>query len=273
MSSMEKIYEAAGYIKERSSYNPKIGLILGSGLGEFADRLENADVFDYKTIPNMPVSTVEGHKGRFVVTEELICMQGRFHFYEGYSMEEVTFPIRVMKLLGVETIIVTNAAGGINSCFLPGDLMLINDHINFMGTNPLIGRNLDHFGERFPDMSNCYNKKLGEIAKEAGKDKGVALKEGVYCAMTGPNYETPAEVRMIKVLGGDAVGMSTVPEVVTAVHSKMNVIGISCITNMASGVTENSLDHQEVIETSERVKEKFILLIEGIIEKLINNKL
>ena len=214
----------------------------------------------------MPVSTVEGHKGRFVLTESLICMQGRFHFYEGYSMEEVTFPIRLMKLLGVETIIITNAAGGINSSFSPGDLMIINDHINFMGTNPLIGKNLNDYGERFPDMSNCYDKGLYEMVKDIAKKKGISLQEGVYCAVTGPSYETPAEVRMIGVLGGDAVGMSTVPEAIIANHSQVKVIGISCITNMAAGVSKTPLSHQEVIETSEKVKDKFTFLVEGIIE-------
>ena len=183
-------------------------------------------------------------------------------------MEDVTFPIRLMKLLDVETIIVTNAAGGVNLNLEAGDLMIITDHINMMGTSPLIGKNLDAFGERFPDMSNCYDRECIRLCKEVAMEKGICVKEGVYCAMTGPNYETPAEIKMIRAMGGDSVGMSTVPEVIVANHSKMKVIGISCITNMAAGVTDCALNHQEVIDTSQRVKTQFITLLNGIVEKL-----
>lgn len=266
MELMERLKQAADYIKVRSKYSPKIGVILGSGLGEFGDNLENAEYYDYKDVPNLPVSTVVGHKGRFVVTEKLICMQGRFHFYEGYKLTDVTFPIRLMKLLGVEKLIVTNAAGGVNTDFIAGDLMVITDHINMMGTNPLIGANLDNFGTRFPDMSNGYDKEMIEIALTAGQKQGLMLKQGVYCAMTGPSFETPAEIRMVRTLGGDAVGMSTVPEVITANHCGIKALGISCITNLAAGVSQQPLNHAEVIETTQRVKEKFIQLLSAIVE-------
>ena len=265
---MEKLIQASQYIKDKTNFMPKIGMILGSGLGDIADNLENSQSFEYKDIPNMPISTVEGHKGRFVVTENVIYMQGRFHYYEGYSMNEVTLPVRLMKLLGVEVLIITNAAGGINPNFKVGDLMLITDHINMMGNNPLIGKNLDDLGERFPDMSNCYNSDLRHLVKEVAKECSIELQEGVYFANTGPSYETPAEVKMGRILGGDAVGMSTAPEAIVANHCKMKVIGISCITNMATGMGHDTLNHDEVIETSKEVKPRFIKLINSIIEKL-----
>jgi purine-nucleoside phosphorylase len=195
-------------------------------------------------------------------------MQGRFHYYEGYKMQEVTFPIRVMKLLGVETIIVTNAAGAVNTDFKPGDLMIIKDHINLSGDSPLIGKNLEKFGPRFPDMSTAYDPKLISLAKKVANDLNIEVKEGVYTLFTGPTYETPAEIRMVRVLGGDAVGMSTVPEVIVANHSKMKVIGISCLTNMAAGILEQPLNHEEVIETSNMVKDKFINLMSSLIKAL-----
>ncbi|MGE4213734.1 MAG: purine-nucleoside phosphorylase [Anaerotignaceae bacterium] len=265
---MERLIQASDYIKQRTKYAPKIGVILGSGLGDFGDNLENAEYYDYKDVPNLPVSTVVGHKGRFVVTDKLICMQGRFHFYEGYKLTGVTFPIRLMKLLGVEKLIVTNAAGGVNEAFSAGDLMVITDHINMMGTNPLIGENLEDFGTRFPDMSNGYDKEMIDIAMKAGKKQGLMLKQGVYCAMTGPSFETPAEIRMVRALGGDAVGMSTVPEVITANHCGIKVLGISCITNLAAGVSQQPLNHVEVIETTQRVKEKFIDLLRTIVKEV-----
>lgn len=268
MELMEMLKQASDYIKERTKYSPRIGIILGSGLGDFGDSLENAEYYDYKDVPNLPVSTVVGHKGRFVVTEKLICMQGRFHFYEGYKLNDVTFPIRLMKLLGVEKLIVTNAAGGVNTDFSAGDLMVITDHINMMGTNPLIGENLDDFGTRFPDMSNGYDKEMIGIAMKAGQKQGLILKQGIYCAMTGPSFETPAEVRMVRALGGDAVGMSTVPEVITANHCGIKVLGISCITNLAAGVSMQPLNHAEVIETTQRVKEKFIDLLRDIVKEV-----
>ena len=268
MELMGRLKQATDYIKDRTNYSPKIGVILGSGLGEFGDSLENAEYYDYKDVPNLPVSTVVGHKGRFVVTDKLICMQGRFHFYEGYELNDVTFPIRLMKLLGVEKLIVTNAAGGVNTNFSEGDLMVITDHINMMGTNPLIGGNLDDFGTRFPDMSNGYDKEMIDIAMKAGEKQGLILKQGVYCAMTGPSFETPAEIRMVRTLGGDAVGMSTVPEVIIANHCGIKVLGISCITNLAAGVSQQPLNHAEVIETTQRVKEKFITLLRDIVQEV-----
>ncbi len=272
MDLLKKIQSSSQYILERSKYKPTIGLILGSGLGDLADRIENPEFYPYETIPNFPVSTVEGHKSRLVIGtlngKTVVAMQGRFHYYEGYSMEEVTFPIRVMKLLGIETLIVTNAAGAVNENFKPGDLMIINDHINLSGTNPLIGKNLDEFGVRFPDMSNPYNRNLIEKVKNVAKEINVDVKEGVYTVMTGPSYETPAEIKMIRTLGGDAVGMSTVPEVIVANHSGLKVIGISCLTNMAAGILKQPLNHEEVIETSNMAKTKFINLMSSLIKAI-----
>lgn len=262
------IEQATDYIKAKTDYRPKVGVILGSGLGSYGDSLENARYCEYKDIPHFPRSTVEGHKGRFVITNSVICMQGRFHFYEGYTMEQVVFPIRVMKKLGIETLVITNAAGGVNPNFQGGDFMVIKDHINFMGANPLFGKNLDEFGARFPDMSSAYNEKLCEIAFSVGRKQGLSLQQGVYMAFTGPSYETPAEVRMAAVLGADAVGMSTVPEVITAVHSGIDVLGISCISNMAAGVSKQPLNHMEVIEITEKVKPQFTALLKGILEEL-----
>ncbi|MBU5590252.1 purine-nucleoside phosphorylase [Clostridium sp. MSJ-4] len=272
MDLMTRLKEAASYIKEKSNYKPEIALILGSGLGAIADKIEDAESYPYSEIPHFPVSTVQGHAGRLVIGKLqgkiVVAMQGRFHYYEGYTMQDVTFPVRVMKLLGVEKLIVTNAAGAVNKEFKPGDLMLINDHINFSGANPLIGKNLDEFGARFPDMSNPYDKDLREKVKSIAKSINVELKEGVYTLFSGPTYETPAEVRMARILGGDAVGMSTVPEVIIANHSGMKVIGVSCLTNMAAGILEQPLNHEEVMETSAMAREKFIKLMENIIKNL-----
>ena len=269
MAIYDKIRESAEYILERVDKKPSIGLILGSGLGELANSIEGAKMFPYGDIPNFPVSTVEGHEGRLVIGEiegkTVAAMQGRFHYYEGYDMNSVTFPVRVMKLLGIETIMVTNAAGGVNESYTPGDLMLISDQLNLSGDNPLKGKNMDEFGVRFPDMSNAYDKELREVVRSVAKNAGVELKEGVYACMSGPTYETPAEIRMLRGLGADAVGMSTVPEVIVAIHSGMKVIGISCITNMAAGILDQPLDHSEVIETSKIAREKFISLVRGTI--------
>lgn len=272
MELQEKIREAADYILNKTEIRPEIALILGSGLGSLADEIEDAVYFPYRDIPHFPVSTVEGHAGRLVIGilegKKVVAMQGRFHYYEGYDMEEVTFPVRVMKLLGVEKLIVTNAAGAVNKSFNPGDLMLISDHLNLTGDNPLIGRNLEKFGPRFPDMSNAYDKDLRDKVKKGAKSINIELQEGVYVAMSGPTYETPAEVRMVRILGGDAVGMSTVPEVIIAAHSGIKVAGISCMTNMAAGILEQPLDHKEVIETSEMVREKFIKLMKNIVKEI-----
>ncbi|MFF2448721.1 purine-nucleoside phosphorylase [Neobacillus sp. NPDC058068] len=268
----EKIQNAAGFLKEKYANTPKIGLILGSGLGVLADEIENPVKIPYNEIPDFPISTVEGHAGQLVFGVlngvEVVAMQGRFHFYEGYSMDKVTFPVRVMKELGVGMLIVTNAAGGVNESFEPGDLMLISDHINNMGTNPLIGPNDSRHGVRFPDMSEAYTKDLRAAAKEIAARLNINVKEGVYFGNPGPVYETPAEIRMIRGMGGDAVGMSTVPEVIVARHSGMKVLGISCISNMAAGILDQPLTHDEVIETTEKVKEDFLSYVKEIVKHI-----
>jgi len=226
----------------------------------------------YEEIPDFPVSTVAGHAGQLVFGQlsgkEVVAMQGRFHFYEGYSFDQVTFPVRVMKQMGVEVLIVTNAAGGVNETFNPGDLMIISDHINNMGGNPLIGPNDSRLGERFPDMSEAYSKELRQLAKEIANDIGLQVREGVYVGNTGPAYETPAEVRFARIMGGDAVGMSTVPEVIVARHAKLKVLGISCISNMAAGILDQPLTHEEVIETTEKVRANFLSYIKKIVQSL-----
>ncbi|MBB6216654.1 purine-nucleoside phosphorylase [Anaerosolibacter carboniphilus] len=272
---LTKIEEATNYIQQQTDISPKIGLILGSGLGMLADEIQDPIHIHYKDIPNFPVSTVKGHAGKLVLGKledhNVIAMQGRFHYYEGYSMEEVTFPVRVMKALGVEILIVTNAAGGVNTSFHPGDLMVISDHINWGFDNPLIGKNFDALGVRFPDISQVYDKELIRLVQQAGVETDLVLKEGVYAMFTGPTYETPAEVKMARFLGADAVGMSTVPEVIVAAHSKMKVLGISCITNMAAGILDQPLDHHEVIETADKVRNAFILLLKNTLTKIGRN--
>ncbi|KXS41942.1 MAG: purine nucleoside phosphorylase I, inosine and guanosine-specific [Candidatus Frackibacter sp. T328-2] len=266
---LKAIEESVNYLKEVSDNKPDIAMILGSGLGVLAEEIEDATIVKYDKIPNFPTSTVEGHAGQLVIGKlegkNVIAMQGRFHYYEGYAMSEVVFPVRVMNLLGAKKLLVTNSAGGVNRNYNVGDLMIINDHINFMGTNPLIGANQEELGPRFPDMSMPYNEELIDLAEQVAEDKGINTRKGVYLAMTGPSYETPAEIRMIARLGADAVGMSTVPEVITAKHMKMDVLGISCITNMAAGILAQPLDHDEVIETTQRVKSKFITLVREIV--------
>jgi purine-nucleoside phosphorylase len=270
----EKIQNASGFLKQKYANTPKIGLILGSGLGVLADEIENPVKIPYNEIPDFPISTVEGHAGQLVFGllsgVEAVAMQGRFHFYEGYSMEKVTFPVRVMKELGVDMLIVTNAAGGVNESFSAGDLMIISDHINNMGTNPLIGPNDAKLGVRFPDMSEAYTKELRAVAREIADRLNINVKEGVYFGNPGPVYETPAEIRMVRALGGDAVGMSTVPEVIVARHSGMKVLGISCISNMAAGILDQPLTHDEVIETTERVKADFLQYIKEIVKTIAN---
>ncbi|MDR7072615.1 purine-nucleoside phosphorylase [Fictibacillus barbaricus] len=267
-----QLQTSAEFIQSKLTTTPKIGLILGSGLGILAEEIQNPTIIPYSDIPEFPVSTVEGHAGQLVIGElagkQVVVMQGRFHYYEGYSMEKVTFPVRVMKLIGVETIVVTNAAGGVNEEFEAGDLMLITDHINNFGVNPLIGANDNSFGVRFPDMSEAYTSSLQEVARSVAKELGLTLKEGVYAGNTGPSYETPAEVRMLRVLGADAVGMSTVPEVIIARHAGIKVLGISCISNMAAGILDQPLTHDEVMETTEKVKANFLSLVKGIVTKI-----
>ncbi|WP_028550206.1 purine-nucleoside phosphorylase [Paenibacillus sp. UNC451MF] len=264
--------EAVSFIESTIGFQPEIGLILGSGLGIIADLIEDAKVIPYHAIPHFPVSTVEGHAGELVAGQiqgkRVIMMKGRFHLYEGYAASFVTFPVRVMKAIGVKQLIVTNAAGGVNTDFEVGDLMLISDHINFMGTNPLIGPNDRELGERFPDMSEAYSKRLIQLAQKVAARQSFTFREGVYMGNLGPTYETPAEIRMARVLGADAVGMSTVPEVIVARHAGMEVLGISCITNKAAGILEQPLSHEEVMEAAEQVKPKFLQLVLGIIGEL-----
>jgi len=266
------IEQAKAAIMAKTNVKPTIGLILGSGLGVLADEIRDAVVIPYHEIPGFTQSTVAGHKGQLVIGtlegKQVVAMQGRFHYYEGHGLDAVTFPIRVMKSIGVETIIVTNAAGGINESFEPGDLMLIRDHLNMTFRNPLIGPNDERLGVRFPDMSEAYSKRLRQVAKEAAASQGIELREGIYVGLLGPSYETPAEIRMFRYLGGDAVGMSTVPEVIVARHMNMEVLGISCISNMAAGILEQPLSHEEVIETTEKVKAKFLALVHGIVARM-----
>lgn len=251
---------------------PAIGLILGSGLGVLAESIKDPVIIPFKDVPHFPESTVIGHEGQLVIgileDKYVIAMQGRFHYYEGYSMEQVSFPVRVMKALGVESLIVTNAAGGINKDFNPGDLMIITDHINNMGHNPLIGPNDSAVGARFPDMSVAYDKSYIEHALTCAEELHMNVQKGVYVGNTGPVYETPAEVNMLEILGADAVGMSTVPEVIAARHAGIRVLGISCISNMAAGILNRPLSHEEVIETTEKVKEDFLRFINKIIHTL-----
>lgn len=268
----DRILEATTYIKNKLNSTPTIGLILGSGLGVLADEITEATTIPYEEIPHFPVSTVSGHAGQLVIgrlrEKQVIAMQGRFHFYEGYSMEEVTFPVRVMRKLGVSHLIVTNAAGGINENYHAGDLMFITDHINNMGTNPLIGKNDESQGVRFPDMSNAYDPSLISMAEKCANDNGITYRKGVYVGNTGPSYETPAEIKMLRLLGGDAVGMSTVPEVIVANHVGMKVLGISCISNMAAGILDQPLSHEEVIETTDKVRSNFLALVKEIVSTI-----
>ncbi|MFC3772006.1 purine-nucleoside phosphorylase [Paenibacillus sp. GCM10012303] len=272
-STMEqRIAEAVRFIEEEIPYAPEVGLILGSGLGVLADLMEDVTVIHYEEIPFFPVSTVEGHAGELLIgtieDRKAVLMKGRFHLYEGYDVASVAFPVRVMKALGVKSLLVTNAAGGVNIGFQPGDLMLIRDHLNLMFRNPLIGRNEEALGVRFPDMSQAYSARLLESAREAADQLGIRLQEGVYAGLLGPTYETPAEIKMLRTLGADAVGMSTVPEVIAARHAGIEVLGISCITNMAAGILNQPLSHAEVVETADRVKESFLELVSAVIPKL-----
>lgn len=264
--------EIIAYLKSKVNFKAEIGIILGSGLGILAAELSDPIAVPYKEIPHFPVSTVMGHEGQFVFGDlggkPVVCMQGRFHFYEGYEMKDVTLPVSVMKKLGVSTLLVTNAAGGVNEKFAPGDLMLIEDHINLSGVNPLRGKNDDEAGPRFPDMSEAYNGELRETALSAAKELNIDMKKGVYAGLSGPSFETPAEIRYLRIIGADAVGMSTVPEVIVANHAGMRVLGISCITNMAAGILKTKLNHQEVMDTANIVREKFVSLIKRIVEKL-----
>ncbi|WP_195510420.1 purine-nucleoside phosphorylase [Clostridium tyrobutyricum] len=272
MSIEIKIKEAANYILKNTKYKPEIGIILGSGLGEIAEEIEEKEIYNYRDIPNFPVSTVVGHKGRLIIGKLqgkiILTMQGRFHYYEGYSMQQITFPVRVMASIGIKNLIVTNAAGAVNLNYKPGQLMLIKDHINLSFNNPLIGKNMDSFGTRFPDMSNAYDRDLRKKVENIAQQNNIDIQEGVYVCMSGPNYETPAEIKMVRVIGGDAVGMSTVPEVIVANHSQIKVIGISCMTNMAAGILDKPLEHREVIEISKIASGNFKKLVRNIVKDI-----
>ena len=271
-SLFDAMHEAAGWIRAREARTPSAAVVLGSGLAAFAERLEEAQNFEYAAIPHWPASTTIGHPGRLVFGRlrgrTLAVLAGRAHYYERHDLHTVTFGVRVMAALGVRTIILTNAAGGVNTGFSQGGLMVIDDHLNLMGDNPLIGPNDDRLGPRFPDMTEVYSRRLRRLADEAAAVSAVPVLHGVYAALHGPSYETPAEIRYLRTIGADAVGMSTVPEAIAARHSGLEVLGISCISNMAAGVTPEPLDHEEVLETTRRVASQFARLLEEIVGRL-----
>jgi purine-nucleoside phosphorylase len=267
-----RMNEAKDAVLARGAQPPRIGLILGSGLGALADQIQDAVRIPYSEIPHFPVSTVAGHAGELVIGnlegKPVVAMKGRVHFYEGYSMEQVTFPTRVLKALGCDTLIVTCASGGLNPDFAAGDLMLITDHINMMGQDPLRGQNREELGPRFPAMVNAYTPRLRELAESIANGLGFAVRKGVYSPISGPCYNTSAELRMLRMLGSDAVGMSTVPEVVTAAHMSMQVLGIACITDMALPDAPVHLTHKQVMETADQARPRFQSLIKGVLEHL-----
>lgn len=268
----EKRKEAAEFIKDKISESPKLGIILGSGLGDYSDEIEESISLSYSKIPHFPTSTVEGHSGELVIGKKhgnnIIAMNGRVHFYEGYSMKELAFPIWVMKELGVKKLIITNAAGGLNTTFKPGDLMVINDHLNFMGTNPLIGQNDDEIGPRFPAMTDAHPEELIELANKAAEEINEHVMNGTYLAITGPVYETTAMSKFQRLIGADAVGMSTVPELIASTHAGIQNLAISCITDIVKDNPEDSLTHEEVIEVAAKAKPRFIKLMDEIVEKM-----
>ena len=267
-----KFEETVNFIKEKVTNIPKIAIVLGSGLGSLSDEIENKICISYKDIPNFPISTVKGHKGELIFgtleNVPVVLMNGRFHYYEGYSLQEVTYPIRIFKLLGIETVILTNAAGGINLNFSKGDLMIIEDQLSFFAESVLRGPNMDEFGERFIDMSDVYTKEYIEILKPIMKKVTGKCFTGVYAYMKGPTYETPSEIKALRVLGADAVGMSTVPEAVVARHCNIKCIGITCITNMAAGILNEKLNHDDVKETALKVENNFKQVIKELITKI-----
>ena len=272
MNAYEQIEEAAAAVRSRCGTLPQTAVVLGSGLGDFADTLLDAIATPYGELPHWPAARVIGHAGRLVVGRvaghRIAALAGRVHFYEGHDLATVVFAIRVMGRIGVRQVILTNAAGGINTGFARGALMVIDDHINLLGSNPLIGPNDDRFGPRFPDMSEVYSARLRRLADDAARERGIAVSHGVYAALHGPSYETPAEIRYLRTIGADAVGMSTVPEAIAARHMGLEVLGISCITNMAAGVLPQPIDHEDVLDTTRQVRGDFIALLEGVIEKL-----
>ena len=263
---------AAKYILSKSRLRPKIAVVLGSGLGAFADELTNTTLIPYEKIPGFPHPTIEGHAGRLVIGKlneiPVAVMQGRVHLYEGYSTSEVVYPVRVLRQMQIQAAVLTNAAGAINLNFSQGALVVIRDHLNLNGVNPLVGPNDDRFGPRFPDMSEAYCKRYRDIALAEGRKLGLDVKEGVYAALAGPSYETPAEIRYLRTIGADMVGMSTVPEVIVARHMGIRVLGISCVTNMAAGILDQPITHAEVIETGERVRGQFVALLRSVIPRI-----
>ncbi|AKL95324.1 purine nucleoside phosphorylase 1 [Clostridium aceticum] len=270
---LQKVTEAKDYILKKINIAPEIGLILGSGLGTLAEEVEGATVIDYKEIPHFPLSTVEGHAGELVIGKlegkAVVVMKGRFHYYEGYTMQQVTFPVRVMQAIGIKVLFVTNACGGLNPKLYPGALMMIQDHINFTGANPLMGPNYNELGPRFPDMSSAYDKDLIGLAHKVGKSLSIETHEGVYIAISGPNYLSKAELKMVITAGADAVGMSTAPEVIVARHGGLRVLGISCVTDMAIPDQLESISHEEVMEVANKTKPKFISLVKGILNEVV----
>jgi purine-nucleoside phosphorylase len=272
MTYYDQVKAAADAIRSRIPEVPPIGIVLGSGLGDFAGSLGGAVIMPYGELPHWPTSRVIGHDGKLVVGKAagktIAALAGRVHLYEGHDVGTVTFAVRALGLLGVRTLVLTNAAGGVNTGFSKGALMVIDDHVNLTGHNPLVGDNDERFGPRFPDMTEVYSSRLRGIADSAGKAMGLLLPHGVYVALLGPSYETPAEIRYLRTIGADAVGMSTVPEAIVARHMNMDVLGISCITNMAAGVLPQPLDHADVMETARRIRGQFIALLEGIIGQL-----
>ena len=269
---LERMKKCAQSIRNKTDFVPEIGIILGSGLGELADEIDAVATVNYGEIEGFPISTAPGHKGRFVFgyigEKKVVVMQGRVHYYEGYSMQEVVMPTRIMGMLGIKKLILTNAAGGINTDFSKGALMIITDHITDFVPSPLIGKNIDELGVRFPDMTDVYSPRCREIIKKCSEKCNIDVKEGVYIQLTGPNYETPAEIRMCKLLGGDAVGMSTACEAMAARHMGIEVCGISCITNMAAGISKEKLSHAEVQETADRVAGEFKALVRAVTESI-----
>jgi len=272
MSYYDQVKEAADAIAGRVRDLPDVAIVLGSGLGAFANSLADGRSIPYDELPHWPASRVVGHEGRVVVGtvkgRTVAALSGRCHLYEGHDMQAVTFAVRALGVRGVKTLILTNAAGGVNTGFAKGALMVIDDHLNLTGNNPLVGTNDERFGPRFPDMTEVYSARLRRLADDAGRETGGTLPHGVYAALLGPSYETPAEIRYLRTIGADAVGMSTVPEAIAARHMGMEVLGVSCITNMAAGVLPQPLDHREVLETARRVRGQFIALLEGIIARL-----
>ncbi len=265
----QKLKTCYDSIRKKTDFQPEAALILGSGLGDYADGIQIEQTVDYADLEGFPVSTVKGHKGRFVFgyvgKVPVVIMQGRVHYYEGYAMSDVVLPTRLMGMLGAKKILLTNAAGGVNPAFVPGDFMMITDHITTAVPSPLIGKNIDELGTRFPDMSEVYSKRLQEVIRKCAKDCHIDIQEGVYVQFSGPSYETPAEIRLVQAWGGDAVGMSTACEAMAARHMGMEVCGISCITNLAAGISNVALDHKEVQETADRVSTLFKELVTSVI--------